>query len=151
MALQAGERLCVKDRGAADKCTIRYCGAIDGKQGTWVGVEWDDPSRGKNDGSVNGHSYFKCRHSASGGSFIKLEKVRPGISLIEAVQQRYTLAEKDLDDMSIQTANRRTMAVNFSGMDKMSKHLQNLSSLSTMTMHGLNIARAVRTYAALPC
>lgn len=29
--------------------------------GIWLGVEWDDPQRGKHDGSYEGTQYFKCR------------------------------------------------------------------------------------------
>ena len=29
--------------------------------GNWVGIEWDDSSRGKHDGSKNGVSYFCCK------------------------------------------------------------------------------------------
>ena len=29
--------------------------------GDWLGVEWDDPSRGKHDGSHNGQRYFMTR------------------------------------------------------------------------------------------
>jgi len=41
--------------------TIRYIGSISGKQGNWFGIEWDDPSRGRGDGSVDGIRYFTCR------------------------------------------------------------------------------------------
>ncbi|KAG1456274.1 hypothetical protein G6F56_006867 [Rhizopus delemar] len=34
--------------------TLRYVGPIDSKQGTWAGIELDDVSQGKNDGSVQG-------------------------------------------------------------------------------------------------
>jgi tubulin-specific chaperone E len=141
---EVGERLVVKDKDSGHPCTIRYVGAIDGKAGEWIGVEWDDQARGKNDGSVDGKSYFICVSAARSGSFIRKEKVHPGISLVDAVRDRYTLADADMKDMSIQTANRRTMAVNFSGMDQMSQHLKNLSLIRTMTMHGAAIARGVR-------
>lgn len=29
--------------------------------GIWLGVEWDDPQRGKHDGTYEGTQYFKCR------------------------------------------------------------------------------------------
>ena len=29
--------------------------------GLWLGVEWDNPERGKHDGSHEGTVYFKCR------------------------------------------------------------------------------------------
>lgn len=42
--------------------TIRYTGSLSGKAGTWLGIEWDDPTRGRGDGSVNGNQYFTCRY-----------------------------------------------------------------------------------------
>jgi dynactin complex subunit len=44
-------------------CTVRYIGDVSGTTGTWLGVEWDDPSRGKHDGSHKGTRYFECRLS----------------------------------------------------------------------------------------
>lgn len=41
--------------------TIKYVGPVDGTQGVWYGVEWDDPKRGKHDGVKDGHRYFTCR------------------------------------------------------------------------------------------
>lgn len=43
-----------------DICTIRYIGTVKGK-GEWLGVEWDNASRGKHDGRVDGERYFKCK------------------------------------------------------------------------------------------
>lgn len=44
-------------------CTIRFVGEVNGTTGQWLGVEWDDPSRGKHDGSHKGVQYFKCKPS----------------------------------------------------------------------------------------
>ena len=41
-------------------CTVRYIGEVHGTKGQWIGVEWDDPTRGKHDGSHNGIKYFDC-------------------------------------------------------------------------------------------
>ena len=43
-----------------DLCTIRYIGEVKGVKGEWLGVEWDDPSRGKHSGEVDGVRYFTC-------------------------------------------------------------------------------------------
>jgi tubulin-specific chaperone E len=40
--------------------TIRFVGPVDGTQGIWLGVEWDDPKRGKHNGKKNGKRYFTC-------------------------------------------------------------------------------------------
>lgn len=41
-------------------CTVRYVGQVAGTTGAWLGVEWDDPTRGKHDGSHKGVKYFEC-------------------------------------------------------------------------------------------
>ncbi|KAL7415269.1 hypothetical protein BDY24DRAFT_439705 [Mrakia frigida] len=53
-----------------DRCTIRYRGSVLGTSGEWMGVEWDDPSRGKHNGEKEGVRYFDCR-LANSGSFIR--------------------------------------------------------------------------------
>jgi dynactin complex subunit len=45
-----------------DRCTIRYRGPVVGTLGEWLGVEWDDPARGKHDGIKDGVTYFQCRY-----------------------------------------------------------------------------------------
>lgn len=48
---------------------LRYVGAIDGKQGSFCGVELIGPlasSRGKNSGEVDGKEYFKVQHPHTG-------------------------------------------------------------------------------------
>jgi tubulin-specific chaperone E len=51
-----GKRLSLGER----LCTVRYVGEVQGTQGEWLGVEWDDPSRGKHSGEHGGIRYFQC-------------------------------------------------------------------------------------------
>lgn len=89
MSSRLGARLIV------DKCkaTVRYVGAIDDQQGTWVGLEWDDISRGRHDGIVGGRRYFACKHSGPRGSFVREAKLQQvadlGIDLPLAITRRY--------------------------------------------------------------
>ena len=39
----------------------------------WIGMEWDEAGRGKHNGTVNGHEYFKC--CEKGGSLLRYEKI----------------------------------------------------------------------------
>lgn len=41
------------------KGVVRYLGPVEGTAGQWVGVDWDDPTRGKHDGKTrDGRRYF---------------------------------------------------------------------------------------------
>ncbi|KAL2131155.1 hypothetical protein VTI74DRAFT_5466 [Chaetomium olivicolor] len=53
-------------------CTVRYIGEVAGTTGSWLGVEWDDPSRGKHDGQHKGVRYFSCKSkSSTAASFVR--------------------------------------------------------------------------------
>lgn len=52
-----GQRLSSKGQ----LCTVRYVGPVTGKSGEWLGVEWDNASRGKHNGTSEGINYFQCR------------------------------------------------------------------------------------------
>lgn len=40
--------------------TIKYVGPVDGTKDIWLGIEWDDPQRGKHGGTKDGKVYFTC-------------------------------------------------------------------------------------------
>ena len=44
-------------------CTVRFRGTVQGTKGEWLGVEWDDPARGKHSGEHQGVRYFECNKS----------------------------------------------------------------------------------------
>ena len=48
---------------------MRYFGPIEATKGDWLGVEWDEPGRGKHDGSHKGVKYFECRYETKYKSF----------------------------------------------------------------------------------
>lgn len=85
----------VRDSNAC-RGTVRYVGPVatsSRKDVVWVGVEWDDGTRGKHDGSVvleNGKKvkYFETTER-TGGSFVKPEKLTLGVSFVEALRKRY--------------------------------------------------------------
>jgi len=43
------------------RCTVRYVGHVKGKEGDWLGIEWDDPSKGRHNGTHDGVKYFSCK------------------------------------------------------------------------------------------
>ena len=46
--------------------TIKFLGSVHGTTGVWLGIEWDDPQRGKHDGAKDGVQYFTCAWVAFG-------------------------------------------------------------------------------------
>lgn len=87
------DRWCVGDRVSVNGqyCTIRFKGEVPPTAGDWLGVEWDDLTRGKHDGQHNGVRYFCVRNGAEkGGSFVRTKKVDQSISLEDAVRDRYS-------------------------------------------------------------
>uniref|UniRef100_A0A4W4DTQ4 Tubulin-specific chaperone E n=1 Tax=Electrophorus electricus TaxID=8005 RepID=A0A4W4DTQ4_ELEEL len=86
-----------------ERATVRYVGPVPPTTGSWLGVEWDNPERGKHDGSHEGVRYFTCRHP-SGGSFVRAKKTSFGVDYLTAVKQHY---EAGLDEA---TGNEVTIA-----------------------------------------
>ncbi|EJU00772.1 hypothetical protein DACRYDRAFT_54053 [Dacryopinax primogenitus] len=69
--------------------TVAYTGPVAGTSGEWIGVEWDDPSRGKHDGLHKGVQYFTCRVEGA-GSFIRPGSgIHYGESFISALVKKY--------------------------------------------------------------
>lgn len=109
----------------------------DKKNEAYVGVRWDDPSRGKHNGTriVDGqlHKYFECPHP-TGASFIKTSKVNLGRPLTqEMLQDRYKKHEEPwhvADPHShctqhvVQTSNGKTKPIQFYGEMQIRKYQQ---------------------------
>lgn len=140
-----GERVLVaaKSNYEVHVGTVRFIGALSGKAGTWAGVEWDNPCRGKHDGSFEGIRYFHCVRSPASASFLNASKVRRGSALTDALYQRYERRDHDLKDMSIETSGHRHMAVTLQGEDNVSNTISNLHRLESAIMHGANISLPV--------
>ena len=58
--LKIGTRVKVKDKNFDG--TVRFVGLTQFAPGKWVGVELDEP-KGKNDGTVEGKTYFHCENN----------------------------------------------------------------------------------------
>lgn len=110
-------------------CTVRFVGRVP----VWpdddaVGVEWDDPARGKNNGNVKDLQLFQCRPGS--GSFLKvatLEKkhVIYGIPFTQAIKERYA-SESRVDEIKIGSKIGEVL-----GFDN--KGLENLTSINLAT------------------
>ncbi|PFH54254.1 hypothetical protein AMATHDRAFT_135907 [Amanita thiersii Skay4041] len=69
--------------------TVRYAGPVHGTDGIWLGVEWDDPSRGKHDGVKDGKQYFLCTVPGTGSFIRPSAKIFFGKSFLDALFSKY--------------------------------------------------------------
>ncbi|KAJ8112900.1 hypothetical protein OPT61_g4845 [Boeremia exigua] len=135
-------------------CTVRFRGVVEGTKGEWLGVEWDDPTRGKHAG-ISTH--------ATAGSFIRpTRKPDAPRSFVEALRAKY--ADDDFEDPTVkvvfvmkegdnarvkqETAARPSQPIRFNGkiaeevgFDKIRKQLAQLEELKFVILDGLRMWR----------
>ncbi|KAJ2997717.1 hypothetical protein HDV02_005187 [Globomyces sp. JEL0801] len=122
--------------------TIKYYGPIEGKTGFYYGVEWDDLTRGKNNGSFKGKQYFET--TLTGGSFLK--SVNMGIDFLTALSEKY--AKSDYSDLSYVTEDTNTLFETI-GWEKMKSKLSQLGNLKEISLARLGVSHKGNT--DLPC
>ena len=76
--------------------TVKYFGPLQHVAPTdllpvqlWLGIEWDDPTRGKHNGTVENFQYFTTLGNKTSGSLVKVEKVNFGIDLLDGLLMKY--------------------------------------------------------------
>uniref|UniRef100_A0A093V4U3 Tubulin-specific chaperone E n=1 Tax=Talaromyces marneffei PM1 TaxID=1077442 RepID=A0A093V4U3_TALMA len=134
-------------------CTIRYIGDVEGTKGDWLGVEWDDPFRGKHSGEHKGKRYFTCiSNQPTAGSFVR--PTRPidiPQSFLEALHQKYAsefeeeiakrkAVNNDAEFQMNDTIQFNGKVVEEVGFEKIRKQLAELQELKVVLLDGLRIA-----------
>ncbi|KAJ2847309.1 hypothetical protein J3B02_004198, partial [Coemansia erecta] len=129
----------------SDLGIVRYQGPVDGTRGTWLGVEWLTPNRGKHDGSKDGHQYFHCHQTPKTGphgSFIRpVDRLVFGQTLLQAAKHRYIVDDlKELEDipLTIDGCRGKIEAV---GLDKIAKQQSDLTSLTVLGLDSCRVER----------
>ncbi|KAF7589672.1 hypothetical protein BBP40_003964 [Aspergillus hancockii] len=138
-------------------CTVRYAGKVEGTTGEWLGVEWDDPTRGKHSGEHQGVRYFTCKSKhPTAGSFVRPSRAtdKPR-GFLEALREKYasefeqeTAARLKLgDDVSGDLLHKPIeisgKVVEEVGFDKVRKQLAELQELKIVLLDGLRVAGAL--------
>ncbi|UNI14718.1 hypothetical protein JDV02_001319 [Purpureocillium takamizusanense] len=132
-------------------CTVRYVGRVEGTEGSWLGVEWDDATRGKHDGSHKGVRYFTClSKSATAASFVRPTRpADPPQSFIAALHDKY-VAHDPLSGQGSGAAPEHARPIVISGkvaeekgFDKIRRKLAQVQDLKIVILDGLRVASAV--------
>eukprot|EP00057_Strongylocentrotus_purpuratus_P030796 XP_782736.2 PREDICTED: tubulin-specific chaperone E [Strongylocentrotus purpuratus] len=120
--------------------TIRFVGLVPPTEGLWLGIEWDNPERGKHDGSHNGTQYFQCS-SPTSGSFLRPKKADLGIQFLDAVSSRYipeNIETADVEDSLVVSCK----AVEMVGAEKIARTQSSFENLKSVALHEMRISRA---------
>ncbi|KAK4980803.1 hypothetical protein LTR66_010356 [Elasticomyces elasticus] len=121
-----------------NRCTVRYVGEVQGKSGQWLGVEWDDPARGKNDGTNGGVRYFDCLSKAkTPASFLRpKQQWDPPVTFLGALRAKYA-PEVTHVVQNIRISGKEAEEIGFEKIRRQQAHLQNLR---IVVVDGMRIA-----------
>lgn len=120
-------------------CTVRYIGWVEGTEKglTWFGVEWDDRSRGKHNGSHKGKVYFTCKSpSPTAASFVRYARnLDPSRSFVQAVKRKYADQDPSLGLQNVISGK----VVEEVGFEKISEQQKRLHELKIVLVDGQQI------------
>ncbi|PLB55113.1 tubulin-specific chaperone [Aspergillus steynii IBT 23096] len=139
-----------------DLCTVRYIGKVEGTTGEWLGVEWDDSTRGKHSGEHQGVRYFTCKSKQpTAGSFVRPSRAsdKPR-GFLEALREKYASGLEQVSTKETPGGNpsedSRHKPIEISGkvveevgFDKIRKQLAELQELRIVLLDGLCVAGAL--------
>jgi hypothetical protein len=126
--------------------TVHYVGPVAASKkltDTWIGVEWDSPTRGKHDGSCVDsqgkiHRYFSCVNGA--GSFVKPKNLIAGRSFAEVLKERYVdmdaplmAPDQKVPDAYVVTSRGVQKSIEFLGEEKI-RGRQQISQVDKVTV-----------------
>ncbi|OQU96676.1 CAP-Gly domain-containing protein [Cladophialophora immunda] len=132
-------------------CTVRYRGPLSNTKGEWLGIEWDDTSRGKHNGQHEGQQIFQCLSpSPTAASFLRPSRnPDPERALLEAIKFKYApvnnlranaASAREVDDM-IEISGKVVEEV---GFERIQKQLSVLADLKIVLVDELVVSGIAR-------
>ncbi|KAK2804166.1 hypothetical protein FQN50_006708 [Emmonsiellopsis sp. PD_5] len=142
MAVTVGSRLAFE--GAL--CTVRYVGEVQGTKGQWLGVEWDDLTRGKHSGEHQGVKYFQCKSNHPiAGSFVRPSRqADQQLSFLQAANWKYVSELQHIsagqgDASPTKPIEISGKVVEEVGFEKIRKQLAELQELRIVLLDGMRV------------
>lgn len=134
--MQEGDRISLQGFSG----TVRYVGTLDSSPSLWIGVEWDDHSRGKHSGKHKDQQVFTC--APGSGSFLKQGKVifDPTCTFSEAVLDKYIdrLSGREEEVSSVPGISKPVQTI---GFDKLKVRFGDLSQATEIFVPSCRIDR----------
>jgi len=106
---------------------VLYEGPVTNSKVIWLGIQWDDPSRGKHNGDYKGVKYFTPTVENS-ASFVKKDSplLMVGQSFQEAIIKKYIIKEEKDKNAEPIVWGKVVETVGFEKIDKKQSHLNEL-------------------------
>ncbi|KIY65490.1 hypothetical protein CYLTODRAFT_400351 [Cylindrobasidium torrendii FP15055 ss-10] len=129
---------------SGNRGTVRFVGPVDGTSGIWLGVEWDDPARGRHSGTKDGKHYFSCRIPNSGTFLRPSAHIDYGVSFLEALRAKYIDLPQGPDSVEMITlgSSNGAIRVEAANLDKIRQKFSDLSRLREVSLDGRKVVRA---------
>ncbi|CAI4216722.1 unnamed protein product [Parascedosporium putredinis] len=126
-------------------CTVRYVGDVAGTSGVWLGVEWDDPTRGKHDGSHKGTKYFKClSNSPTAASFVRPSRpAEKPQGFLSALHEKYASEVDATTNAPVSSARLIEISgkvVEEVGFNKIRSRLARVEDLKIVILDGMRVS-----------
>ncbi|EJD53136.1 RNI-like protein [Auricularia subglabra TFB-10046 SS5] len=141
--LQPGDRFILNDHYG----TVRWSGEVQGTKGVWLGVEWDDPQRGKHDGVKDGVRYFHCSIPNAGSFIRETAALNRGRAFLEAFYDKYLdeplLPAGGIEKVTLGSSN-GVIEVEAVNLNKIRSKLSNFARLREVSLDGQAVAKAGR-------
>lgn len=127
---------------------IRYIGPVPREASQiFIGVEWDDPKRGKHNGTFQNIKYFETRH-ATAGSFLKasLAEINLGVDFLTALKNKYLIPGDSIQDSEIALGGDSSVPVETVGWKKIYQKQKCLNTLLEVGLAEKGLKYAVNSH-----
>ncbi|KAH9951861.1 hypothetical protein B0H21DRAFT_714574 [Amylocystis lapponica] len=123
--------------------TVRFVGQVNGTQGTWLGVEWDEPHRGRHSGEKDGKRYFTCLVPGAGSFLRPSAAISYGTSFLNALVAKYTeLPHGSALETVVLGSSRGAIEVEVVGLDRIRSNLSRLEHLREVSLDNEGVSSA---------
>ncbi|KKZ61899.1 hypothetical protein EMCG_03598 [[Emmonsia] crescens] len=127
-------------------CTVRYIGDVQGTKGQWLGVEWDDSTRGKHSGEHQGVKYFQCKSKhPTAGSFVRpTRQADQALSFLQAANEKYVSGLENMSSGHGDVPSSKPIEISGKiveevGFEKIRKQLAELQELRIVLLDGMRV------------
>lgn len=152
MSFSVGDRIISSGQAG----TVRYVGPIGERSETWLGVQWDDASKGKHNGTYEvlqtnfeGTQYFSC--PGTSGSFIKMsDKIQGAEKFSEVLRSKYVQQNEVGEELFLLSTSEQRVKVEFPGEADVANTQQQTASLPYVELSSSRIGELDQPE-VLPC